>query len=178
MDLEDIRANRPCIDGWKKLIRALDRTTGPITLGQVYESNGYVDALWCLRCIPFEEYKLWLVETVETVLPIFEAAYPNDKRPKAALEAIKSDSVTDEIIAATDAASRSADNANFSVYAASRAAHAAVDAARAADATYAGHSTVDAAYAAFDAIYIASYTVGVGKEVIEKIFIKHFVETN
>jgi len=98
MKLEDIRDNKPCIDGWKKLTKTLGRTTGPVTLAEVYKSNGYNDALWCLRCVPFEEYKRWYFDVVETVLAISREAYLDDNGPRIALESAKSDTATGEDI--------------------------------------------------------------------------------
>ena len=50
--LNKIRAERPCEDGWKKLLAHLGKTKADddvITLKTVLESNGIDDALWTLR---------------------------------------------------------------------------------------------------------------------------------
>ena len=77
------------------------------------------------------------------VLPIFEAKYPNDKRPRLAIEAAQAWLQNPSSAAA---------------YAAAYAAYAAADAADAADAAYAAYAayaSADAAYAAADAAYAA-----------------------
>jgi hypothetical protein len=101
------------------------------------------------------------IETAESVLPIYEKEYPNDNRPRAAIEAVKAylageisqaelESAVDAARAAVDAAADAADAAAFD---AARAADAyaarATYAAYAARATYAAADAADAA--AFDA---------------------------
>ena len=49
-----IRAESPCVDGWKKLLTHLGKTEAddePLALLTVLESNGLDDALWTLRCV-------------------------------------------------------------------------------------------------------------------------------
>ena len=53
MTLQQIRDARPCDMGWLKLLRNLgnppmDYST---SLGEVYSSNGFDDALWVCRCL-------------------------------------------------------------------------------------------------------------------------------
>lgn len=48
--LKQIRAFSPCKDGYKKLVKSLGGikkfgANTPITFKQIYESNGYMDAL-------------------------------------------------------------------------------------------------------------------------------------
>jgi hypothetical protein len=79
---------------------------------------------------------VWAADCAERVLPVFEGRYPNDKRPRAAIEATRrciDDPSADnrQSTAAAYAAARSA--ANFAADAAARA-YAADAAARAADA--------------------------------------------
>lgn len=50
--LAEIRAEGPCEDGWVKLLSHLGKTKAddePLSLLTVLESNGFDDALWCLR---------------------------------------------------------------------------------------------------------------------------------
>jgi len=62
--LARIKAHKPCKDGYKELcanlggIRKYGKDT-PITLRQLYESNGHDDTLWCLRTTPKETQNLW-----------------------------------------------------------------------------------------------------------------------
>ncbi len=86
----------------------------------------------------------------ESVLPLFEAKYPNDNRPRLAIEAARA-WIGDPCERTADAA-RAADAA----YAAAYAANAAYYAARAADAAYAAAYAANAAANAADAAYYAA----------------------
>lgn len=97
---------------------------------------------------------VWAADCAERVLPVFEGRYPNDKRPRAAIEATRrciDDPSADnrQSTAAAYAAARSA--ANFAADAANRA-YAADAAARA----YAADAAARAADAAADAYAAAA----------------------
>ena len=58
--LKAIRSKRPCglergsNEGYDKLRKTLGKDYGddtPVTFRQIYESNGYLDTLWCMRCV-------------------------------------------------------------------------------------------------------------------------------
>jgi hypothetical protein len=52
--LNQIRAHRPCHDGWSKLLRGLGKTAADdevIWLDQILDHNNLDDALWCLRAV-------------------------------------------------------------------------------------------------------------------------------
>lgn len=52
--LNNIRKHSPCAEGWTKLLKSLNKTTAddePLELSYILESNGFNDALWCLRSI-------------------------------------------------------------------------------------------------------------------------------
>lgn len=53
--LNMIRECHPCRDGWTTLLEFLDKT-GPdddrLSLLTILESNGFEDAVWCLRAVP------------------------------------------------------------------------------------------------------------------------------
>ena len=62
--LDEIFKHQPCKDGYAKLVKSLGgkKSYGkdtPITLKQIYDSNSYDDALWCLRTTPEETHYLW-----------------------------------------------------------------------------------------------------------------------
>ena len=64
--LNRIRAHRPCVDGWQKLLAHLGKTAAddaPLSFETILESNGIDDALWCLRAEPqhAKEYRLFAV---------------------------------------------------------------------------------------------------------------------
>jgi hypothetical protein len=56
MKLSDIRAVRPCKEGWAKLLTSLGNPSDDlkVSLGDVALSNGPQDAYWCLRAMPWD----------------------------------------------------------------------------------------------------------------------------
>jgi hypothetical protein len=111
--LNAIRAASPCHDGWTKLLKHLGKTSAddePLPLLTVLDSNGLDDALWVLdntKCDPHlaRHFGAWCAEQV---LPIFEAAYPKDKRPRNAISVAKDDAATPEDRATAEAAAEAA----------------------------------------------------------------------
>ena len=112
--LSAIRAASPCHDGWTKLLKYLGKTSAddePLPLLTVLDSNGLDDALWVLdntKCDPrlARHFGAWCAEQV---LPIFEAACPNDMRPRNAIAVARNDAATvEERDAARAAAARAA----------------------------------------------------------------------
>jgi hypothetical protein len=87
-----------CESGYKKLAKALGgvRTYGkytPIPLLKILETNGLGDAVWALRAVPEEQVptrdrvaRIFACDCAESVLLKCEAEYPNDKRPRQAIE--------------------------------------------------------------------------------------------
>jgi len=62
--LAKIKAQRPCEDGYRKLVKSLGGITKygnntPITFEQIYASNGYEDTLWCMRAVDKHNFPLW-----------------------------------------------------------------------------------------------------------------------
>jgi hypothetical protein len=52
--LNKIRAHRPCLDGWQKLLRGLGKAQADdeiIWIDQILDINNLDDALWCLRAV-------------------------------------------------------------------------------------------------------------------------------
>jgi hypothetical protein len=153
--LNAIRAASPCHDGWAKLLKHLGKTYAddePLPLLTVLDSNGLDDALWVLdntKCDPrlARHFGAWCAEQV---LPIFEAAYPNDMRPRNAIAVARNDAATPQERAAARAAAWAAARAAWGAGAA-RASGAAWSAARAA----AGDAGAAAWGAAWDAAWDA-----------------------
>ena len=86
----------------------------PINLLTILESNGVDDCLWAL-CATAENcgQVAWLMaaDCAELVLPTFERQYPDDRRPRAAIEAARGfalGTVTSTALAAAWAAARAA----------------------------------------------------------------------
>jgi hypothetical protein len=152
--LSILREHQPCSDGWAKLLRYL----GPdwpedkaIPFSTILESNGVDDAIWALRAVsPDHEIerdrlaRLFACDCAEAALPIFEKKYPDDKRPRHAIEVARAfangETTSDESNAAWDAARAAAmDAAGAASWDAARAAAwaawaSARDAAKAAEA--------------------------------------------
>lgn len=61
--LNKIRENSPCASGWKKLLATLGKTKAddePLSIITILDSNGFDDALWCLRSVENEDKKIRL----------------------------------------------------------------------------------------------------------------------
>ena len=175
-----------CVSGYRKLADSLGGVTKygkdtPIPLSKIVESNGMDDALWCLRATA-ENAENFLItfacDCAERVLTHYETYYPDDQRPRQAIEAARR-CLTDK----SDAAANTAADAAHAAYAARAAAYAAARAvARAAAyaaaraAAYAAANT--AAYAAAYAADAAAYaTANTAAYAAEKEWQKqHFLE--
>ncbi len=146
--LEQIRKYSLCEDGWEKLLKHLNKTKAddePLKFSTILESNGISDALWCLRSLP-EEYHGSIMhlaaDYADRVLPLFEEKYPDDKRPREAIKAIRDflDGKIDKVqlrkasrVAAAAAAYAAADASAYAAAAAYAAAYDAYAAARCAE---------------------------------------------
>lgn len=170
--LNEIKRHNPCQDGWEKGLAALGKTEAdndPLHLRNILKASGVANCIWTFRCFPPEYDRTWRLmaaDFAEQALHIYEKRYPNDDRPRKAIQAARD--YANGLISKEDAiaAARAADAA-ADAHAASHAALAAVDAAfdaaarasyraaaRAADAALAAYR---AAYA-FDAAFYAAYS--------------------
>ena len=113
--LNAIRAQRPCADGWTKLLAHLGKTKAddePLSIATILDSNGLDDALWCLRAVSGHDreirlYAVWCARQVQHLM--------TDPRSLAALDIAErfangdaSDSERDAAWAAAWAAARDA----------------------------------------------------------------------
>jgi len=145
--LNKIKSHSPCEDGWKKLLNYLNKTEADdevLELRTILESNGLDDTIWVFRAVEEKdkEIRLFAADCAELVLPIYEKQYPNDDRPRKAIQAARDYAneliSAEELDAARDAAWDAAlaaawdaaRDAAVAAWAAARAA--AADAARAA----------------------------------------------
>jgi hypothetical protein len=105
--LNQIREHSPCQEGWKKLLRALNKTEAddePVSIVQIIDNNGLDDALWCLRTVKGYDreirlYAVWCARQVEHLM--------TDERSKQALvvaERHANGEATDAELAAAGAA--------------------------------------------------------------------------
>lgn len=177
--LNQIRNHEPCSEGWAKLLRYLNKTKPddePVSIATILESNGFDDALWCLRSLTGyeKEVRLLAVSFAREVQHLMI-----DPRSLAALEvaeAFANGQASQEnldaarlaaYVAAEEASSLSAvvGCASYTAYVA----HAAASAGAATAAAYTAHEAREAAggdaaahaaaaYAAYAAAHAAAYT--------------------
>jgi hypothetical protein len=112
LTLAGIRKHGPCEDGWRKLLAHLGKTRAddePLTIATVYASNGFDDALWCLRAMPDDRlsrhFQAWCAEQV---LHLFEAERPDDARVREQIAMLRNDAARDAARAAAWDAARAA----------------------------------------------------------------------
>jgi len=86
-----IKSFNPCKDGWEKLMELNPENdmNKEITILEILNHNGVKDAFWSLRTQEYKDYCLILADVAASVLHIFESKYPEDKRPRNAIEAIR-----------------------------------------------------------------------------------------
>ncbi len=188
-NLELIKKHNPCNSnpedsrqyGWNRLIDYLGDDypkDKEINLLTILKSHGVQDCLWALRCTVEDSTEVaqrLAIEFAERVLPIFEKEYPDDVRPRKAIEVVKkylegNASLEDVKNAAYAAAYAAADAASDAAYAAY--------AAYAADAAvYASDAAVYAFNAAVYAFNAAVYaTISKSKEIEEQAkIIREFI---
>ncbi|MFH1640494.1 MAG: putative immunity protein, partial [Candidatus Omnitrophota bacterium] len=129
-------------------------------------------ANWTIvRVMDYKQYVSYAVYAAKQVIDIYEKEYPDDKRPRQAIEAankcIKNPSKKNKDAAlAAEYAAYAANAANAAYAAAANAANAAAYAAYAANVEYAANA---AAYAAFAAYAAAAYAANAKKELQLKI---------
>ena len=107
-----------CKDRYRHLLERLGRDwpkDKAIPLSAIVEHNGLNDALWALWAVLPEQAterdriaRLFACDCAEAVLPIYERKYPNDKRPRNAIETARryavGEATAGELAAARDAA--------------------------------------------------------------------------
>ena len=62
--LNKIREHSPCAEGWKKLLEHLGKTKAdddPLSIIEILDSNGFDDALWCLRTVDDRDREIRLL---------------------------------------------------------------------------------------------------------------------
>jgi hypothetical protein len=88
--LNRIRSYAPCASGWATLLTGLGKTHAddePLPLVRILEINDLDDAIWALRAVDdCPQIRLFACACARQALPIWDAAYPNDRRPLTAIE--------------------------------------------------------------------------------------------
>ena len=106
--LNQIRKHSPCASGWQKLLTYLGKTKAddePLAITTILDSNGFNDALWCLRAVEGYDkeirlFAVWCARQVQHLM--------TDKRSLDALDVAEryanGEATQDELVAAGDAA--------------------------------------------------------------------------
>jgi hypothetical protein len=185
--LKLLRDNSACSLGMETLTASLPKNQKddkPISLAHILKSNGLDHALWALRATTVDSRKVaahLAIEFAYPVLPLFEKQYPEDLRPRKALEAasafLDGKITLQELEAASGAASRAASRASWASRAASRASEAADWASWASWASRASRAASRASWAASWASRAASRTSRTASRTSrtaqEKMFLKY-----
>ena len=155
--LNELKKHSPCTDGYRKLLKHIGmdyHVDQPIDLLTILQSNGFDDAVWSLRAaMPVADRdriaRLFACDCAESVLHLFEAKYPDDHRPRRAIETARLYAVgkatEDELKASASASAYAA--ASAYAYAAASAYASAAWSAYAAASAYASASAAWSAYA-------------------------------
>lgn len=172
--LNKIRSHNPCEGSWRKLLQSLGKTEADdteVSVRYILDLLGIDDAIWVLRAVDGHdrEVRLFACDCAESVLHLYEDKYPDDNRPRNAIEVARRhanvEATTIELeearVDAWDAAARAVWAA--SAAAAIAAAGTAMGAARAAWAA-AGTAAWDAAWAAAGTASAAARTVWAARD--------------
>lgn len=155
VSLTTILAHNPCDDGlsdFKKVFGHLDPDT-PVPLLACLESNSVQDVIWALRSVHQDisaVIPLIAADFAESALHIFEEKFPDDDRPRKAIEAARSGDKEEARHAARAADDAYATTHNAAAYNAANAAAAAYNAAAAAAAA---PTAIASSFAGFAAAY-------------------------
>ena len=109
LTLNDIKSKSPCENGYKKLLKSFDKTSADdteVSIQHLLNSNGIDNTLWVIyNCIPdrIMDKRNMCADFAESVLHIFEQQYPNDKRPRQAIEIFRKEDATQQEITAARA---------------------------------------------------------------------------
>ena len=83
--LNEIKKHDPCESGWKTLLRYLGKTKAddePLKFLTILRSNGFDDALWCMRSAPeysseWRMFAAWCIEQIKHITD--ESIYLTDR---------------------------------------------------------------------------------------------------
>ena len=143
-----IKELKPCKDRLENYLKHYQDFDGTLEDFILLDKITYNDKVWVFNRLASKEQNVkWALLCASSILHIFEDKFPNDKRPRVALEAIEAwlNNPTKE---------NAANAANDAAYAAANAAYAA-NAYSAAYAAYAAYAAANAANAANAAAYAA-----------------------
>jgi len=157
VSLTTILAHCPCspgLEAFKRKFGHLDPNT-PVPLIACLDSNSVQDVIWALRAVHqdiSDIIPLLAADFAESALRIFEEKFPDDDRPRKAIEAARSGD-KEEARHAARAADAAYTAAYDAAYTADAAAHAAAAAYNAAAAAAAAPASTASSFAVFAAAY-------------------------
>ena len=173
--LAEIKACSPSKDRWRRLCKGLGITSAnkkPLPIERILELTNFADAPWVLRAVKGHDGAIGLFACycARYALGIFERKYPDDKRPRQAIEAaerfVRGHTAHEELAvawgtveASRDAAETASLVASDAAWAAWAAGRAAFDAAAAGAAKAAEKATRAVAWAADRPEWITAYVV-------------------
>jgi len=160
--LKKIWQHNPCEGSWKKLLQSLGKTEADdteVSVRYILDLLGIDDAIWVLRAVDGHdrEVRLFACDCAESVLHLYEDKYPDDNRPRKAIEVSRKYAECNATIEELSEAGYAASSGAWSVAAwAARWAAAADASAAAACAARAAARAVGAEEAAWSATWAAS----------------------
>lgn len=152
-----LKALGPCANSYKNFLQHYSEFNGTLVEFLNLSEITYDDKIWVAqRLITKNQAVRWAIYTSESVLPLWQARYPEDGRVEACHLATRAyvESPTESNLSILQEArqrARSAYAANAAAYAANAAAYATYATYAAAYATYAANAAASAAYATADA---------------------------
>ena len=162
--------------GWALLLHNLGKTKPDnrrLSFRRIIKSNGIKDAIWALRTLNYIDYCMFNHDVAMLVIDNYEREFPNDDRPRKAIEAVKllkkGKINKKQLETARSAAESAASSACSARSAAESAAWSACSARSAAES-----ATESAIWSVFSSRYAESVAWTAAWSQIEKIFIKHF----
>ena len=170
IDTKYIESLKPCKDrlnNWKEYHNTF---SGSLNQFLDLENITHKDKLWVyFRSVSKDVLRNVVADFAESTLHLYESRYPNDNRPRLAIDACRNNIVRGEIRNAAAAYAAYADAAAYAAYAAyadaaAYAAYAAAYAAYAAAAAAYADAYADAAYADAAAAYAADKKSGRSQE--------------
>ena len=152
-----LKTLNPCEDRYKHYLTHYKDFEGTLEEFLDLKDLTYADKKWVfVRSIDKDKLRFVAADFAERVLHIYESKYPNDDRPRKAIEAARNGDIASNAAANANAA---AVNAVYAAYAAYAAAYAAADAASAADVYADAYAAAYAAAAAASASAAVAYAV-------------------
>lgn len=120
LNAEELRQLDACDEGLEKFVAAHGEQT--VSIVDAFDSNGLDDVCWYLGKITLtkdqeRDLRLFACDCTERVLPIYEAEYPDDDRPRRAVEVSRAyalgETTKEELDAAAYAARDAARDASW-----------------------------------------------------------------